>query len=104
MWHDDALKVNCTCVRVPIWRSHSESITIECENEVDVNEARELVSKAEGVLLKDDPKNQIYPMPKDTTNQDLVYVGRIRKEIIHYLYSAVETRFVKVLLQMQFKF
>lgn len=56
MWHDDALKVNCTCVRVPIWRSHSESITIECENEVDVNEARELVSKAEGVLLKDDPK------------------------------------------------
>lgn len=81
MWHDDALKVNCTCVRVPIWRSHSESITIECENEVDVNEARELVSKAEGVLLKDDPKNQIYPMPKDTTNQDLVYVGRIRKDI-----------------------
>ena len=81
MWHDDALKVNCTCVRVPIWRSHSESITIECENEVDVNEARELVSKAEGVLLKDDPKNQIYPMPKDTTNQDLVHVGRIRKDI-----------------------
>ncbi|WP_448921843.1 aspartate-semialdehyde dehydrogenase, partial [Holdemanella biformis] len=81
MWHDDALKVNCTCVRVPIWRSHSESITIECENEVDVNEARELLTHAKGVLLKDDPKNQIYPMPKDTTNQDLVYVGRIRKDI-----------------------
>ena len=81
MWHDDALKVNCTCVRVPIWRSHSESITIECENEVDVNEARELLTHAKGVLLKDDPKNQIYPMPKDTTNQDLVYVGRFRKDI-----------------------
>ena len=81
MWHDDALKVNCTCVRVPIWRSHSESITIECENEVDVNEARELLTHAKGVLLKDDPKNQIYPMRKDTTNQDLVYVGRIRKDI-----------------------
>ena len=81
MWHDDALKVNCTCVRVPIWRSHSESITIECENEVDVNEARELLTHADGVLLKDNPKNQIYPMPKDTTNQDLVYVGRIRKDI-----------------------
>ena len=81
MWHDDALKVNCTCVRVPIWRSHSESITIECEKEVDVNEARELLAHADGVVLKDDPKNHIYPMPKDTTNQDLVYVGRIRKDI-----------------------
>lgn len=81
MWHDDQLKVNCTCVRVPIWRSHSESITIECENEVNVQEARELLQKAAGVILKDDPKNKIYPMPKDTTNQDKVFVGRIRKDI-----------------------
>ncbi len=81
MWHDDELKVNCTCVRVPILRSHSESITIECEKEVDVKEARELLEKAEGVLLKDDPQNKIYPMPKDTTDQDLVYVGRIRKDL-----------------------
>ena len=43
MWHDDALKVNCTCVRVPIWRSRSESLTIECDNEVDVYEAREFI-------------------------------------------------------------
>ncbi len=81
MWHDDELKVNCTCVRVPILRSHSESITIECEKEVDMKEARELLEKAEGVLLKDDPQNKIYPMPKDTTDQDLVYVGRIRKDL-----------------------
>ncbi len=81
MWHDDALKVNCTCVRVPILRSHSESITIECEKEVDVQEARKLLEKAEGVLLKDDPQNKIYPMPKDTTDQDLVFVGRIRKDL-----------------------
>lgn len=81
MWHDDALKVNCTCVRVPILRSHSESITIECEKEVDVHEARKLLEKAEGVLLKDDPQNKIYPMPKDTTDQDLVFVGRIRKDL-----------------------
>lgn len=81
MWHDNELKVNCTCVRVPILRSHSESITIECEKEVDVKEARELLEKAEGVLLKDDPQNKIYPMPKDTTDQDLVYVGRIRKDL-----------------------
>ncbi len=81
MWHDNALKVNCTCVRVPILRSHSESITIECEKEVDVQEARQLLEKAEGVLLKDDPQNKIYPMPKDTTDQDLVFVGRIRKDL-----------------------
>lgn len=81
MWHDDHLKVNCTCVRVPIWRSHSESITIECEKEVNVDEARELLQHADGVVLKDDPKNKIYPMPKDTTNQDEVFVGRIRKDI-----------------------
>ncbi len=81
MWHDNALKVNCTCVRVPILRSHSESITIECEKEVDVQEARQLLEKAEGVLLKDDPQNKMYPMPKDTTDQDLVFVGRIRKDL-----------------------
>ncbi|MBB5182949.1 aspartate-semialdehyde dehydrogenase [Catenisphaera adipataccumulans] len=81
IWHNDDLLVNCTCVRVPIYRSHSESITIECEEEVDVKEAQEIVAKTEGCVLKDDPKNGIYPMPLDTTNQDLVYVGRIRKDI-----------------------
>lgn len=81
MWHDDALKVNCTCVRVPIWRSHSESITIECEKEVDVERARELLKNAKGVQLKDDPQNKVYPMPIDTTNQDDVFVGRIRKDL-----------------------
>lgn len=81
IWHDDQLLVNCTCVRVPILRSHSESITIECENKVDVDVARQLLSTAEGVLLKDDPQNKVYPMPLDTTDQDLVYVGRIRKDI-----------------------
>lgn len=79
--HDDDLLVNCTCVRVPILRSHSESITIECEKEVDVVKARELLSKAQGVLLKDDPLHKQYPMPLETTDQDLVYVGRIRKDI-----------------------
>ncbi len=81
IWHTDDLLVNCTCVRVPVMRSHSESITIECEKEVDVDKARELLAKAEGVVLKDDPKNKIYPMPLDTTDQDLVFVGRIRKDI-----------------------
>lgn len=79
--HEDNLLVNCTCVRVPILRSHSESITIECEKEVDVAKARELLSTAQGVLLKDEPLDKQYPMPLETTDQDLVYVGRIRKDI-----------------------
>ena len=79
--HDDNLLVNCTCVRVPIFRSHSESITIECEKEIDITKARELLSSAQGVLLKDDPLHKQYPMPLETTDQDLVYVGRVRKDI-----------------------
>lgn len=79
--HDNNLLVNCTCVRVPILRSHSESITIECEKEIDITKARELLSSAQGVLLKDDPLHKQYPMPLETTDQDLVYVGRVRKDI-----------------------
>lgn len=79
--HDDNLLVNCTCVRVPILRSHSESITIECEKEIDITKARELLSSAQGALLKDDPLHKQYPMPLETTDQDLVYVGRVRKDI-----------------------
>ncbi|MCI6379301.1 MAG: aspartate-semialdehyde dehydrogenase [Faecalicoccus sp.] len=79
--HDPDILVNCTCVRVPIMRSHSESITIECEKEVDVQKARELLAHAPGVKLVDDPQNKIYPMPLDTSDQDLVYVGRIREDL-----------------------
>lgn len=79
--HDDNLLVNCTCVRVPILRSHSESITIECEKEINITKARELLSSAQGVLLKDDPLHKQYPMPLETTDQDFVYVGRVRKDI-----------------------
>ena len=75
------LKVNCTCVRVPVFRSHSVSITIETEKEIKVEKAHELLSKADGVRLMDDTTNNVYPMPLDTSNQDLIYVGRIRKDI-----------------------
>lgn len=75
------LKVNCTCVRVPVFRSHSESITIETEKKITPEKARELLSKAEGVKLVDDPNSNGYPMPLDTSDQDLIYVGRIRKDI-----------------------
>ena len=79
--HNPNLKVNCTCVRVPVYRSHSESITIETEKEITVEKARELLSKAAGVKLIDDLENNKYPMPLDSSDQDLIYVGRIRKDI-----------------------
>lgn len=75
------LQVNCTCVRVPIYRSHSESILVELEKEVNVKQAQELIAQGKGVRLMDDPSHGIYPMPLDTSDQDLVYVGRIRKDM-----------------------
>ena len=75
------LCVNCTCVRVPVFRSHSESIMVEFDKAIDVEKARELLKDAPGVRLVDDPVNKVYPMPLDTSDQDLVYVGRIRKDI-----------------------
>ena len=83
--HDENLSVNCTCVRVPIARSHSISITAEFENEISPEKAREILSAAKGVKVIDDPKNadakSRYPMPLYTSDQDLVYVGRIREDI-----------------------
>lgn len=75
------LCVNCTCIRVPIIRSHSESIMVEFEKEISVEKARELLKDAPGVRLVDDPQKQVYPMPLDTTDQDLVFVGRIREDM-----------------------
>ena len=75
------LMVNCTCVRVPVYRSHSESITIETERELSPEKARELLSGAPGVKLFDDPSRNEYPMPVDTSNSDLIWVGRIRRDI-----------------------
>lgn len=79
--NNPTLCVNCTCVRVPVIRSHSESIMVEFENEISVEKARELLSNAPGVRLVDDPANKQYPMPLDTTDQDLVFVGRIREDM-----------------------
>lgn len=79
--HLPDLRVNCTCVRVPVMRSHSESITLEFEREVGVEAAREALAAAPGVKLVDDPAAQAYPMPLDTTDQDLIAVGRIREDV-----------------------
>ena len=79
--HLPEVRVNCTCVRVPVMRSHSESITAEFERPITSDEAREILSSAPGVKVVDNPEKLEYPMPLDTSDQDLVYVGRIRRDL-----------------------
>jgi aspartate-semialdehyde dehydrogenase len=78
--HLPELLVNCTCVRVPVMRSHSESITVEFEKPLSADEARAALAAAPGVRVVDDPANLRYPMPLETSDQDLVFVGRIRRD------------------------
>lgn len=79
--HAPDIKISCTCVRVPVMRSHSESITVETEKKITVKRAKELLSKAQGVKVTDDPDKFKYPMPLYTSNQDDIHVGRIREDI-----------------------
>ena len=79
--HLPQLNVSCTCIRVPVVRSHSISVSCHFDVPVTVEQAREVIAKAPGCKLVDDLKNKQYPMPLDTTNQDLVYVGRIRPDL-----------------------
>ncbi|MGE9267564.1 MAG: aspartate-semialdehyde dehydrogenase [Verrucomicrobiales bacterium] len=74
------LAVTCTCVRVPVMRSHSVSVTALFENSPSVEEARAAYAGYPGVALKDDPENALYPVPLDTTGQDTTLVGRIRRD------------------------
>ena len=78
--HSD-VKVSATCVRVPVMRAHSESIWLETERPVSVEEAREAFAHADGVVLMDEPEKRVYPMPLDIAGKDPVYVGRIRKDL-----------------------
>ena len=79
--HLPEMNVSCTCVRVPVMRSHSISVKLHFDRPVSVAEAREVLSTAPGVKLVDDLKNKQYPMPLETSGQDIVYVGRIRPDI-----------------------
>ncbi len=78
--HSD-VEVSAMCVRVPALRAHSEAIWVETERPVSPEEAREAFSKADGIILQDDPANKVYPMPLFIAGKDPVYVGRIRKDI-----------------------
>ena len=79
--HLPDLKVSCTCVRVPVVRSHSISVSLHFDRPISVREARETISKAPGCRLVDDLAKKEYPMPLDTSNQDIVFVGRIRPDL-----------------------
>ena len=78
--HSD-VACSAMCVRVPSLRSHSEAVWIETEKSISVEEAREALSKGEGVQVMDDPANKKYPMPLFLAGKDDVYVGRIRKDL-----------------------
>ncbi|MEG1611259.1 MAG: aspartate-semialdehyde dehydrogenase [Alistipes sp.] len=78
--HSD-IEVSAMCVRVPVMRAHSESIWLETERPISTVEARDAFTKAEGVVVMDDPANKVYPMPLFLADKDPVFVGRIRKDI-----------------------
>jgi aspartate-semialdehyde dehydrogenase len=80
--HLPELKVTCTCVRVPVVRSHSISVTVVTEDKLTVEAVRKAVDEADGCKLYDDGENKLYPMPLVTSDQDLVYVGRIREDLV----------------------
>jgi len=77
---DDRIMVTATCVRVPVFSAHSEAVTIETERRVSVEEAREILSCSPGVIVQDDPENNIYPLPLEAEEKDGVFVGRIRED------------------------
>lgn len=78
---DDDIAITPTAVRVPVFRSHAESIYLETEEKVTADEARALLEKAPRVIVQDDPEAKIYPMPIHSTGTDDIYVGRIRNDL-----------------------
>lgn len=78
---DEETPITCTAVRVPVFNSHSEAVTIEFEKEMTPEKARELLENAWGVEVMDDIDNMVFPTPKDTAGKNPVYVGRIRKDL-----------------------
>ncbi|MCF6228055.1 MAG: aspartate-semialdehyde dehydrogenase [Planctomycetes bacterium] len=79
--HHDSLLASATCVRIPVIRSHSVSVNLEFEKDITPEAAREVLSKAAGVVVQDDPANDVYPTPWEQSDKDDVAVGRIRSDI-----------------------
>jgi len=78
---DSRIAVSATCVRVPVFRAHSEAVWIETEKKISPEEARKLLLKARGVEVVDDPQNKKYPMPLYAEGKQVTYVGRLREDI-----------------------
>ena len=79
--HNDKLRVTATTVRVPVYSAHSESINVEFEKPFeDINDVRDRMAKQPGLIIVDDPKNNVYPLARDAAGTDEVYVGRIRRD------------------------
>lgn len=81
IWDTKDVKIMATCVRVPVMRAHAESIICEFEKDITEAEALDALSKFPGVSIIDDRKNNRFPTPLDATNQDNVFVGRVRRDI-----------------------
>ncbi len=77
---DNSIALTATTVRIPVMGGHSESVNIEFENDFEVKDIFELLKNTPGVVLEDDIKNQVYPMPMNAHNKDEVFVGRIRRD------------------------
>lgn len=80
--HLPELKVTCTCVRVPVVRSHSISVTVITEDALTVEAVQNAIANEKGCRLYDDGANKMYPMPIVTSDQDLVFVGRVRRDLV----------------------
>ena len=77
---DDSIKVTATTVRVPVFDSHSESVNVEFEKDFDLDELRQTLADFPGIIVQDDPANNVYPLARDAAGTDEVYVGRIRRD------------------------
>ncbi|HYC30449.1 MAG TPA: Asd/ArgC dimerization domain-containing protein, partial [Chitinophagaceae bacterium] len=77
---DNYIRVTATTVRIPVMGGHSESVNVEFENEYELDEVRQLLAGAPGVVVQDDPSQQVYPMPLWAHEKDEVFVGRLRRD------------------------
>ena len=77
---DESIRVTATTVRIPVVGGHSESVNVEFENEFEVEDVKNLLSESEGIILQDNPAEQLYPMPLWAHDRDEVFVGRIRRD------------------------
>ena len=80
IFSDNSIQVTATTVRIPVMGGHSESVNVEFEKDFDLADVRKMLAEAPGVILQDDPKNNIYPMPMNAHKKDEVFVGRLRRD------------------------